>query len=137
MLTGFGLLFAGYVFAFTTTLDQPFPRSLTFAAINTLGAVVASLIFRPLVTRFVVGRPAPWPALLHPLLAVAFAIVWYFCSLAGFAVTPNWMNQGLRVAPFGPVALSWQIFQGVTVYSALALFIHWRRALGDLDRLRK
>ena len=136
-LTGLALLFAGYLFAFATTLDQPFPRALSFAAINTAGAAVAGLLFHPLVARFAVGRPPPWPALLHPALAVGFAVAWYFCTLAGFALTPGWMSQGLRVAPFGPVALSWQLFQGVTVYAVLALFIHWRQAVRDLERQRK
>lgn len=134
MLTGFALLFAGYAFAFVTTLDQPVPRSLAFAAINTLGAIVASLIFYPMITRFVVGRRPPWPALLHPLLAAGFAVVWYFCTLAGYAADANWMTRGLQAAPFGRVALSWQVFQGVTVYAVLALFIHWRHALRELQR---
>lgn len=136
MLTGFALLFAGYVFAFVTTLDQPVFRSVAFAAVNTLGAIVASLIFHPMIRRLVVGRRPPWPALLHPLLAAGFAIVWYFCTLAGYAANTNWMNEGLRAAPFGPVALSWQVFQGVTVYAVLALFIHWRHALRELERQR-
>ncbi|MCE3290131.1 MAG: hypothetical protein K0R83_2143 [Caulobacter sp.] len=137
LLAGFALLFGGYLFAFATTLDQPLLRSVSFAAINTAGACVASLLFHPLIARFVVGRRPPWPALLHPLLAAGFAVAWYFCTLAGFAITPNWMNDGLRVASFGSVALSWQIFQGVTVYAALALFIHWRRALSDLEQRRQ
>lgn len=137
MLTGFVLLFAGYAFAFVTTLDQPVSRSVAFAAVNTLGAIVASLIFYPMITRFVVGRPPPWPALLHPLLAAGFAVVWYFCTLAGYAADTNWMTEGLRVAPFGRVALSWQVFQGVTVYAALALFIHWRHALRELEERRE
>lgn len=136
ILAGFALLFAGYAFAFVTTLDQPVFRSVAFAAINTLGAIVTSLIFYPVIMRFVVGRGQPWPALLHPLLAAGFAVVWYFCTLAGYAADANWMSAGLRVAPFGRAALSWQVFQGVTVYAALALFIHWRDALRELERQR-
>lgn len=49
-------------------------------------------------------------------------------------MTPGWVSEGLRVAPFGPVALSWQIFQEVTVYAALAMFIYWRRAIDELGQ---
>lgn len=136
MLAGFVLLFAGYAAAFLTTLDQPVSRSLAFATINTLGAGVASLIFRPLIARLAILQPRPWSALVHPAAAAGFAVVWYFCTLAGYAMTANWISEGLRAAPFGPVALSWQLFQGVTVYAALALFMHWRQAVSELALLR-
>ena len=51
LVLGPGLLFAGYVFAFATSLNQPLVRSLTFAAVNTAGGCVAALLFVPLVAR--------------------------------------------------------------------------------------
>jgi hypothetical protein len=137
ILTGISLLFAGYSFAFAATLDQPILRSVYFAAVNTLGACAAGLFFHPLIARFTVERRARAAAPLHALLAAAFAIAWYFCTLAGYAIAPDWINDGLRVAPFGPAALSWQMFQGVTVYAVLALFIYWRHALRALERQRE
>ncbi len=136
MFAGFGMLFVGYAFAFATTLDQPLLRSVYFASVNTLGALAASLAFYPLVVRFAVGQVGPAAMALHAGLAVTFAIIWYFCTLAGFAITPDWISDGLRVAPFGQAALSWQIFQGVTVYAVLALFISWRDAVRALERHR-
>lgn len=131
LLVGLGVLFAGYLTAFATTLDQPLTASLGFATINTLSVCVPALLLRPIVHRLAVSSRGELAILVHPLLGAAFSVVWYFCSLAGFALSPNWANEGFRVAPFGPAALSWQLFQGVTVYGALALFVYWRQAVGD------
>lgn len=127
-------LLAGYTFAFATTLDQPVILSLGYAAINTIGAAVAGLAFYPLLSRFVLRTTAA--ALLHPPLATAFALLWYFCTLVGFSVTPSWVSDGLSAKPFGPVAFSWQMFQGVTLYAVLALFVYWREAARQLDEFR-
>lgn len=135
LLLGPALLFAGYVFAFATSLDQPLSRSLTFAAVNTVGGGVAALLFVPLVARFGIDRRAVVSAALHPLLAGGFAIAWYGFTVIGFALTPGWLQAGLRVAPFGAVALGWQLFQGVTLYAVLALFLHWQQARRALKRL--
>lgn len=130
LLLGLGVLFAGYLAAFATTLDQPLTATLSFATINTLSVCLPVLLFRPVVRRLVRSR-GELALFVHPPLAATFSVAWYFCSLAGFAVSPNWPNEGFRVAPFGPVALSWQLFQGVTVYGALAAFVYWRHAVGD------
>lgn len=131
LLLGLGVLFAGYLTAFATTLDQSLIASLGFAAINTLSVCVPALLFRPIVHRLAVSSRRELAIFVHPLLGATFSVTWYFCSLAGFALSPNWPNEGFRAAPFGPVALSWQLFQGVTVYGALALFVYWRHAVGD------
>jgi len=134
---GLALLFLGYLAAFATTLAQPLDRSITFAAINTLAAAVTGFVFLPLVTRLVGHRRAAGPPLLlHPVLAAAFATAWYFCTLAGYALSPHWTRQGLAAAPFAQGALSWQVFQGVTVYAVLALFAAWRATLRELQSLR-
>ncbi|WP_332641169.1 LytTR family DNA-binding domain-containing protein [Brevundimonas sp.] len=130
LLLGLGILFAGYLTAFATTLNQPLIASVGFAAINTLSVCVPALLFRPVVYRLAAGARAPLAILVHPLLAATFSVAWYFCTLAGFALSPNWPNEGFTVAPFGPIALSWQLFQGVTVYGAFALFVYWRHAVG-------
>lgn len=135
-LLGLALLFVGYLIAFTATLDQPFVRSASFAAVNTLAAGVTALLFKPALNRLVAGR-ARGLLWLHPLLAAAFSITWYFCTLAGYAVSPGWLGRGLKAAPFAQGALSWQIFQGVTVYAVLALFTAWRAAARDLEALRR
>lgn len=44
LLAGLGLLFAGYVLAFATTLHQPVLRSIRFAAINALCVCPAALL---------------------------------------------------------------------------------------------
>ncbi|WP_396595160.1 LytTR family DNA-binding domain-containing protein [Brevundimonas sp. R86498] len=131
LLLGLAVLFAGYLTAFATTLDQPLITSIGFAAINTLSLSVPALVFRPIVYRLAVSSRSALAILVHPLLAAAFSVIWYFCSLAGFALSPNWPTEGFSVTPFGPVALSWQLFQGVTVYGVLALFVYWRNAVGD------
>lgn len=134
---GLALLFLGYLMAFTATLDQSFVRSAGYAAVNTLGAGFTALLFQPVLNRLVVGRHARGLVLIHPFLAAAFSITWYFCTLAGYALSPDWLDRGLKAAPFAQGALSWQIFQGVTVYAVLALFTAWRAAARELVALRR
>lgn len=134
---GLALLFLGYLAAFAATLDQPFVRSAGFAAVNTLGAGVTAFLFQPVLNRLIVGRRALRLVWVHPLLATVFSITWYFCTLAGYALSPDWLDQGLKAAPFAQGALSWQIFQGVTVYAVLALFTAWRAAAWELEALRR
>lgn len=129
------LVFAGYAAAFIATLDQPLSASLFYAANNTIGLGLVGTAFYQLLTRFVLPRPVPVAALLHVPLAVAFALAWYLCTIVSFGLTPAWLRAGISVAPFGPVAMAWQMFQGVTLYAALALFACWQAALARLDRL--
>jgi hypothetical protein len=135
-LGGCCLLFAAYAGAFVITLDQAVAQSLTYAAINTIGAFLAGLLFYPVLDRFVLPMRSRLAVLLHPLLAILFSLAWYLCTLVGFAVTPSWIETGLSVSPFGPVAFTWQLFQGVTLYAVVVLFACWRRAaqrLSDIE----
>jgi hypothetical protein len=134
-LIALALIFAGYAAAFIATLDQPLSASLAYAANNTIGLGLVGAAFYQLLTRFVLPRPALVAALLHVPLAVAFALAWYLCTIVSFGLTPAWLRAGISVAPFGPVAMAWQMFQGVTLYAALALFACWQAALARLDRL--
>lgn len=130
------LIFAGYALAFAATLDQPIGSSITYAANNTVGIGLAGAGFYQLLVRFVLHRRPAVAALLHVPLAVAFALAWYLCTILSFGLTPSWSRAGISVAPFGPAALAWQMFQGVTLYAALALFAYWRAALARLEGLR-
>lgn len=94
LLVGICVLFAGYLTAFATTLDQPLIASVGFATINTLSVSVPALLFRPIVYRLAVSSRRELALFIHPLLGATFSVAWYFCSLAGFALSPNWPNEG-------------------------------------------
>lgn len=130
------LIFAGYAAAFALTLDQPIGSSVFYAANNTVGIGLAGAGFYQLLARFVLHRRPAVAAVLHVPLAVAFALTWYLCTIVSFGLTPSWIRAGISVAPFGPVALAWQMFQGVSLYAALALFAYWRDAMARLESLR-
>ncbi|WP_233503598.1 LytTR family DNA-binding domain-containing protein [Sphingomonas psychrotolerans] len=130
------LIFAGYAAAFVATLDQSIGSSVFYAVNNTVGIGLAGAGFYQLLARFVLRRRPAVAAVLHVPLAVAFALSWYLCTIVSFGLTPSWIRAGISVAPFGPVALAWQMFQGVTLYAALALFAYWRDAMARLESLR-
>jgi two-component system LytT family response regulator len=135
-LTALFLIFAAYAAAFALTLDQPIGSSVFYAANNSVGIGLAGAGFYQLLARFVLHRRPAVATLLHVPMAVAFALAWYLCTIVSFGLTPSWIRAGISVVPFGPVALAWQIFQGVTLYAALALFAYWRDAITRLESLR-
>ncbi|WP_084420128.1 LytTR family DNA-binding domain-containing protein [Henriciella litoralis] len=132
-LAAFAALFAGYFASFLLTLDQPILACFAAALCNTLGALIAA-VPATLIVNHVVRQPVMWRvATMHVALAVVFAFGWYLATVVLFSLRPGWTRAGLQVAPFGDVALVWQIFQGVTLYAALALFSYWRAAERKLE----
>ncbi|TNE63972.1 MAG: hypothetical protein EP335_08295 [Alphaproteobacteria bacterium] len=136
-LVALGLLFAGYMLAFASTLDIPLLQSLRYAGVNTAGAAVAGFVFYHLLRRWLLPRSGRLVLLLHPPLSAAFGLLWYFCILVGYSIGPAWTRDGLAVAPFGLVAFAWHLMEAVTLYAALALFVYWRVALERIDVLEK
>jgi len=130
------LTFTGYFAAFVATLNQSIGTSVYYAANNTIGVGLAGLVFYQLLIRFVLRWRPSIAAASHVAMAVLFALFWYLCTIVSFGLTPSWLHAGITVAPFGRVALAWQLFEGMTLYAALALFVYWRDAVTQLEILR-
>lgn len=132
-LAAFAALFAGYLAAFVLTLERPLMTSFIAALCNTLGAMIAAVPVFLLLGHIVHQNRVWWAATMHVALAVSFAFGWYLATVLLFSVRPDWTREGLQVAPFGDVALVWQIFQGITLYAGLAFFAYWRAAERKLE----
>jgi hypothetical protein len=59
----------------------------------------------------------------HVLGSLVFTFFWYLLVLAGFALTGSWIRNGLATRAFSENAMVWQIFQGVTLYAILVLWL--------------
>ncbi len=121
-------LLLGYLTAFLIVAGHPFLLALWFASLDAVtGGLLAFgaarlLRARPLGLRSVRG------VLLQGGFGALFAFLWYLSVLIGVSLAAGAVREGLAAAPFGPVALTWQLFQGVTVYAMVLLFVLWRRA---------
>ena len=62
----------------------------------------------------------PIQTLLHAGLAVVFATTWYALTLVMLAFFNGAQGGGFQVGGFSPVAFTWQVFQGLILYAAIA-----------------
>jgi DNA-binding LytR/AlgR family response regulator len=117
------IFFLAYLLAFSIT--QGVSANALAAALINVGALAVSGVAVGALLRAL--DPAKFmPAVqlpFHALAAVAFAFLWYFIVLAGFAATGNWLREGLIARAFSENALVWQIFQGITLYALIALLL--------------
>lgn len=127
MLAGaMGALFCAYALAFWIS-GAGLVHAITSAAVNVAAFGLSGLVM----TGFVrlagaITIDSVRGLVIHAAGAVAFAFLWYFLILAGFAIGGNWMRGGLVGRAFSENALVWQIFQGVTLYAVLVLWLERR-----------
>jgi hypothetical protein len=123
------VLFFAYLIAFSVM--QGISTGALVAALVNAGAlglcgfVTGAVLRAAEPARF---RPAVLLLLFHVLAAVVFAFLWYFAVLAGFAMTGNWLREGLVARAFSENAIVWQIFQGITLYVMIVLLLDRSRA---------
>lgn len=125
-LAAAGALFVAYLLVFSIT-QGPSAGAFVSALINVLALGLCAVMLAGLIR---VIRPERLQLLvrfaLHSVLAVGFALLWYFAVLAGFATTSDWIHIGLVARSFSENALVWQMYQGVTVYAMIALYLERR-----------
>lgn len=130
------IFFFAYLMAFSIT--QGFSTSTLAAALVNAGALALSGIAMGALLRAI--DPARFRLVaqlpFHVFAAVAFAFLWYFVVLAGFAMAGNWLREGLVARAFSENAIVWQIFQGITLYAMIVLLLDRTRATesGDASR---
>lgn len=111
--------------------------ALVRALINVLPAALLGYAASKAVEAYLLGA-RPWvQALSHLALAIAFANLWYIGVQVGYGIQRgDWISQGLSGRPLLGLALSWQAFQGVTLYTCIALFTYaarYRHRIADLE----
>jgi len=131
-LAAAGALFVAYLLAFSITQGLS-PGAFVSALINVVALGLCASMLAGLI-RVVKPERLPLSArfALHAVLAVGFALLWYFAILAGFATTSDWIHGGLAARSFTENALVWQLYQGITVYAMIALYLE-RRSMASTE----
>ena len=130
------LLFLAYTLVFHLTRDQALTSSVRRALVNTVpAAALAALTFNT-ITRALPTRPPLVQAGAHLLLAPIFALAWYVGIMVIYGVQEGWLIDGFETRAFSPIALVWQLFQGVTLYAVVAGFSYAVHFAEEARRLR-
>ena len=130
---GIALLWLSYAALFLAAA----PAALGGAVIDSLANVIPLALLAPGVERLlnirVIGRIGPIQALAHAALAPAFALSWYGGILVLHSIVRAGNGGGWTIAGFSGLALGWQMFQGLILYTAVAA-IAYARAFAALHR---
>lgn len=137
ILSGWGLVFLTYMSAFLIFGGDSLLEGIRRAAINTIPAALLSLPIFQLIDRKIVSASPAYQFAAHFILAMAYSFVWYIGIQVGYGLQSGWASGGIIGRPLVGAALAWQMFQGVTLYAAIAGFsyaYHFRKqwkALAD------
>ena len=144
-LAGWALFFAAYAVIFAQFNGAGIGSAIQRGAINVLPAALFAYPVAKIVETALVDAKAVKSALGHFALALAFANLWYIGVQVGYGIRAgDWLTGGLSGRPLLGLALSWQAFQGVTLYAVVAAFTYaatYRTRLAaaesELARLRE
>ena len=119
-LSGMLGLWASYVLVFSCTGGGRLDQEGLDALCNVLPLGVLALAVRAVLASEVMRRP-PWAqALWHGALAPAFSFTWYATLTLLLALSGELRGYGFHLRGFQGPALTWQAFQGLMAYSAVA-----------------
>lgn len=130
------LLLLAYVAVFSVTRDQSLASAVRRALTNVIPATALSLLVFRTLRAAVIPRSVPIQAAAHPALAVVFALAWYVGIMVIYGFREGWVTVGLDMRAFPPIALVWQLFQGVTLYAVVAGFAYAVHFAEEAERLR-
>lgn len=119
------------VFLITRT-GAPLWINLSSAVINAVSATVLAAGFIAVLRARVIDRSPAVQGLAHAGLAVLYCYGWYLIVIILNGIRGGSLTEGFEVNPFTSAALTWQIFQGFTIYAVVALgayVLHYRQAL--------
>jgi two-component system, LytTR family, response regulator len=120
-----------YGLIFITTADAPLMRAAMDATANVAPLAVLAVAARAVVGK-IFGRPIPVQAAGHLALAAAFSLTWYGAAVVLLGLGLWVTGGGFHVRGFSGPALTWQVFQGVVIYSAVAAICYALRPVADL-----
>ncbi|WP_298916168.1 LytTR family DNA-binding domain-containing protein [uncultured Algimonas sp.] len=140
-LAGWAAMMLAYAAIFALFGDGDVWSALQRALINTLPAAFLSWPIAILIERRLIGAHPAVQLCLHVGLALCFAVLWYIGIQVGYGLQSGWASGGIVGRPLLGVALTWQSFQGVTLYAVIAGYAyaaHYRRELTALrERLSR
>lgn len=115
-----------YLLQFQLVRDESVLRSFRNALVNVAPIVLIGISVRLFVRRYLIDLPVIAQLLVHIVLAVVFAHLWYLLILVADGFRSNWLASGINLSPFYASATLWQLLQGVVIYTALQGLIYGR-----------
>jgi two-component system LytT family response regulator len=113
-------LWLAYILVFVGTSSTPLGDAIVAGAANVAPLIALALAAHAILLVQVMRRAPPVQAVLHPILAIAFALTWYAAVVVLLAVTGALRGRGFHLIGFSGPALTWQVFQGLILYGAVA-----------------
>ena len=114
------LLLAGYTLVFAVTLPATVFRSFAVAASNVIPLALLSAATYFGMRRLVLPSGVLFQASCHLLLAPCFALLWYGLIVIAQAILAVRERGSIELLGFSPIALVWQLFQGLVLYALVA-----------------
>ena len=119
-VTGTALLLSLYAFVFVETTGESIAPALVDAAANVMPLALLAAAVHSLLRAHVMSLEVPAQIASHALMAVAFATTWYALVLVLLAFFGGIAGRGFAVSGFSGPAFTWQVFQGLILYAAIA-----------------
>ena len=119
-LAGTGLLWALYAFVFVSTTNAGLGQAVGDAFCNVLPLSLLAVAVRAVLKAEVMRRSTAVQTLSHTGLAVGFSFTWYATLVLLLAVSGDLRGWEFRIIGFHGPALTWQVFQGLLIYVAVA-----------------
>ena len=119
-LGGAALLWVLYAFVFVGTQQERLGQALADALANVLPLALLAAAVRAILRAEVMRRSPTVQALSHAVLALAFTFLWYAGLIVSLALLSGVEGRGVAVSGFSGPALTWQVFQGLILYGAVA-----------------
>lgn len=114
------LLLGAYTLVFAVTLGAEVGKSLRTALSNVFPLALLSAASYRFLRSFILPRGVLFQVGAHLLLAPAFAGLWYAATLVCQALIATTFTGTFELGRFSGVALVWQLFQGIVLYSLVA-----------------
>lgn len=119
-LGGAVLLWGLYALVFASAGGDDLAHGAAHALANVAPLMLLAAGVRGLLKGEVMQRSTPVQAAWHALLAICFAFLWYAALVVTLAILRGLQGQGFAIQGFSGPALTWQVFQGLILYAAIA-----------------
>ena len=114
------LLWLLYAFVFHETVGEPFAAGSIDAVANVAPLALLAIAVHALLRGQVMARSVPVQIAINAFLAPVFATTCYALVIVMLAFFGGLKGQGYRVYGFSGPAFTWQVFQGLILYAAIA-----------------
>lgn len=113
-------LWALYLFVFMNTMQTSLSSATRDALANVLPLLLLAMMVHSLLRDQVMKLSVPRQMAAHVVLAVVFATFWYAGVVIMLAFFQGVTGGGFQLRGFTGPAFTWQVFQGLVIYAAIA-----------------